>query len=274
MKMKQITFFEINSPLLNYLSNVTSQCGEDGVIHRINELMPPKHRYCVEFGAWDGKRFSNCHNLLANAGWSGLMIEADPVKFQDLMKTFGDNDRVVKMNRFVGFEGEDRLDSLLLEAGAPEDFDILSIDIDGCDYYVWESLRYFSPSLVIIEFNPSVPNDVIFVQDRTFEVNQGCSLLALIELGKQKGYELICATPFNGFFVKKDDYPRFSIPSNFIGHLYRPMHDGRIFQGFDSTIHVVGMEKLQWHQSAAPLSSEDFQVLPKSLRRWGDAKRG
>ena len=273
MQKTLVRFFEVNSPLLRFGKNVHSQHGEDGIIERIQELMPPKHKYCVEFGAWDGKHLSNCCNLLTNHGWGGTMIEADSEKFKALQKTYAGNEKVLPLNRLVGFDGENTLDSILLEAGAPKDFDLLSIDIDGCDYFVWESLRYFSPSLVVIEFNPTVPNDVIFIQDKTFEVNHGCSLLALIGLGQQKGYELIAATGTNGLFVRKEDYPRFDIASNFIGHLHHPMQDGRIFQGYDSYIHTVGIDGLLWHKSSPALSSEDFQVLPKAMRFWGDAKK-
>jgi hypothetical protein len=252
--------------------NIHSQSGEDGIIEQIFKIMPPKHRYCVEFGAWDGRYLSNCCNLLSNEGWGGTMIEADSEKFQDLQKTYAGNEKVTLMNRLVDIDGENTLDNLLLQAGAPTDLDLISIDIDGCDYYVWESLNQFTPALVVIEFNPTVPNDVIFVQDRTFEANQGCSLFALIELGKRKGYELICATNFNGLFVRKECYPLFNIPSNFIYHLYNPLQDGRIFQGYDSSIHTVGMETLIWHRGMS-VSSDDFQVLPQSMRVWGDAKR-
>jgi hypothetical protein len=268
-----VRFFEINSPLLTYSKNVYSQTGEDGIIERIFQLMPPKHKFCVEFGAWDGKHLSNCCNLLTHQGWGGVMIEADPVRFKELQQTYAGNDKVVPLNRYVDFEGENSLSALLEGVGAPTDFDVLSIDIDGCDFYVWDSLRTFTPSLVIIEFNPTIPNDVLFVQDKSFEINHGCSLLALIELGRIKGYELIAVTPLNALFVRKEDYPRFAIPSNFICHLFTPTQDGRIFQGYDSTIHTVGMDRLQWHESQASLSSEDFQVLPKSQQIFRGAQR-
>ena len=66
---------------------------------------------------------------------------------------------------------------------APDgELDLLSIDIDGNDYYIFESLARLKPELVVIEFNPTIPNDVMFVQERNITVNQGCSLLALIAL--------------------------------------------------------------------------------------------
>jgi hypothetical protein len=146
----------------------------------------------------------------------------------------------------------------------------LSIDIDGAEYFIWESVERFNPKVVAIEFNPSVPNDVIFVQAKNMSINQGASLLALIELGKQKGYELVCATSCNAIFVLKKFLPIFGLRSNHIAVLYSPDSDGRIFHGYDSYIYVTGMPTLIW--SDTPVSSEDFQLLPKHMRKFGDAQ--
>lgn len=272
MKRELKYFLPLESPLLQHARNVTSQMGEDGIIEKILETINPANPYCVEFGAWDGKYSSNCFNLLKNKGWSGLMIEANPDKYLELQTTYADSPRVSTARRFVNFEGADSLDSILQEHGAPPELGVLSIDIDGNDYYVWESLQRHSADLVVIEFNPTIPNDVVFVQEKTFDVSHGCSLLALILLGKDKGYELACATGWNAFFVRKAAYPLLGIKDNFIHRLYRPMQDGRIFQGYDSSIHVVGMDRLVW-AGGAGVDSSDFQVLPGSMRRWGDAQK-
>ena len=272
MKMQLARFSSVESPLLGHARNVTSQCGEDGIIARIIDVLQPLNRFCVEFGAWDGRHFSNCYNLLANNGWSGLMIEANAEKFRELQKTYQDSPQVATLNRFVAFEGTDTLDQILRENGAPQELGVLSIDIDGNDYYVWESLQAYSADLVVIEFNPTIPNDVIFVQEKSFQVNHGCSLLALVLLGKEKGYELACCTNWNAFFVKQAAYPGLGIKDNFIYKMYQPLQDGRIFQGYDSSIHVVGMDNLIWG-GGVRLTSADFQVVPQSMRHWGDAQK-
>jgi hypothetical protein len=178
---------------------------------------------------------------------------------------------IIYGKRFVEFDGPNRLDNLIGEANFPIDFDLLSIDIDGADYFIWESVN-FRPRVVIVEFNETIPNDVIFVQAKSMQINQGASLLALIELGKQKGYELICATVCNAIFVLKEFYPLFGLKSNNINCMYSPTFNGRIFHGYDSSIHVIGMSKLLW--SNITLDSKDFQVIPASLRNWGDAQTG
>jgi hypothetical protein len=263
---------KINSPLLDYKSDVTSQCGEDGIIAHICEVIEPANRYCIEFGAWDGKHLSNCYNLIVNAGWGALMIEANAQKFKELEATYAGHPRVQRVNRLVDFEGTDTLDRILEEAGAPKEPGVLSIDIDGNDYYIFQSLTTHRPELVIVEFNPTIPNDVIFVQERSFEVNHGCSLLALVLLGREKGYELAVATACNGLFVRADKFPLLGITDNSISALYAPLQDGRIFQGYDSTIHVVGMDHLVWHRGMR-VSSADFQVLPAAARVWNDAQK-
>lgn len=272
-KLEKVDFSAIDSPLLAYSRNVESQYGEDGIIAHIFSLLPPsERRYCVEFGAWDGKYLSNCFNLVRNHGWFGLFIEANSTKFQQLLLNHGHSDRVTCLNRYVTFDGPNQLDRLIEEARFPAGLDLLSIDIDGGDYFVWESVQAFRPRVVVIEFNPSIPNDVIFVQARDPAVNQGSSLLALVMLGKDKGYELVCCTLCNAIFVLAEYYPLFGLRSNHVSRLYRPACDGRIFHGYDSVIHVTGMPELMWSRTA--VRSEDFQVLPASLRKFGDSQSG
>ena len=271
MKIALARFFKVDNPLSKYAKDITSQNGEDGIIEHIIKTISPSNHYCVEFGAWDGKHFSNCYNLIKNRSWKGAMIEANAEKYKELVNTYSSDANVKCINKYVQFEGNDTLDNILTEINAPKDIGVLSIDIDGNDYYVWESLKKFTPELVVIEFNPTIPNDVIFVQEKSFAVNQGCSLLSLIMLGKQLGYELVCCTKWNAFFVKKQNYKYFGIKDNVIYKMYQPIQDGRIFQGYDSYIHVVGMNTLIWKRGVK-LSSEDFQVMPESSRGWSDAQ--
>jgi hypothetical protein len=262
---------KINSPLLQHRSNLTSQSGEDGIIAHIFSVIEPSSRYCVEFGAWDGKHFSNCHQLLTVQEWGGLLIEADAEKYRELEQNCAGYERVTTLNRTVDFEGVDALDNILEEEGAPRRPGLISIDIDGNDYHVFESLKTYLPDVVLIEFNPTIPNDVFFVQDRSADVHHGCSLLALVMLAREKGYELAVATDWNAFFVANDRFAALGIGDNTIDTLYAPVQDGRIFQGYDGSIHVVGMDKLVWH-GGIPLTSADFQVLPESVRRLAGKK--
>lgn len=258
--------------LLRHRSDVTSQCGEDGIIAKIFEVIGEHGKVCVEFGAWDGKLFSNTYALIKQQDWTGFLIEANAEKFKALQETYRGSPKARLINRFVKLEkGEGTLDEILAEHQCPKEIDLLSIDIDGNDYYVWEGMEDPSAKVVMVEFNPTIPNDVFFVQDRSFDVNQGCSLLALTNLAREKGYELVCATECNAIFVRIEFFGLFNIEDNSLDAMYQPQMNGRIFHGYDGTVHVTGMPRLMWH--GVTLSDDDFQVLPRSLRVFGDAQR-
>ncbi len=251
--------------LLRAARNVTSQNGEDGIIARIFEILPPANRWCVEFGAHDGRHASNTWDLIRNQGWTGVLIEADRARFELLNETFRDMPQPPHLvHAFIALEGETSLDTLLAGVGAPTAPDLMSIDIDGDDWHVWHSLRLHRPRVVVIEFNPTIDNDILFVQD--YGAFHGSSLLAMIELGKEKGYELVAATDFNAFFVERELFERFGIEDNRIDAMYYPINLIKIFQGFDGTMFPVGDLRLLWKGPIA-LAPEDFQVVPKSMRR-------
>lgn len=263
---------EASTWLLKHRSNVTSQCGEDGIIAKALEVIGAHGKVCVEFGAWDGKLHSNTYDLVKNKGWIGYLIEASAAKFSVLQETYRDTPNARLINRFVKLDaGEGTIAEILAEHGCPPEIDLLSIDIDGNDFYVWQGMPGRAAKLVVIEFNPTVPNDVYFVQDRSFEVHQGCSLLALEQLAKEKGYELVCATELNAIFVRNEYFSRFGIADNSLNRMYRPVMNGRIFHGYDGTIHVVGMPGLLWHGVA--LSSKNFQVLRPEHRVFREVER-
>jgi hypothetical protein len=234
--------------LMKYLKNITSRDGEDGVIHQIFEIMGVNNPWCVEFGAWDGKYLSNTYDLIAHKDWNGVLIEMSKDRFEDLKETYKGNDKAHLINQMIGFDAQsDSIDFILGKTDIPQNLDLMSIDIDGNDWHVWDSMQTYRPRLVLIEFNPSIPNDVLYIQERNFEQQRGCSLRALIELGKLKGYELVCATAINGLFVVSEEFDKFGISDNSIDAMYTPVVDGRIFHGYDSSIHVIGMQKLLWN---------------------------
>jgi hypothetical protein len=256
--------------LQEFCKNVTTQRGEDGIVEKIFEIIGATNRYCVEFGAWDGKLYSSTWNLLNNHRWGGLLIEANEVKFAELEGAYRGNDQVATLNTLVEQEGEASLDAILTRAGAPVDLDFLCIDVDGVDWHIWNSLTEFLPKVILIEFNPTVPNDIVFVQDDDAATNQGASLLALIELGKSKGYELVATTAWNGFFVRSQLYPAFGIEDNDIDAMHDTARfESRLFQCYDGTLVLAGCKHLLW--SDVTICQEDIQVLPKALRKYGGA---
>lgn len=257
--------------------NVTSQDGEDGIVEKIFEIIGTSNRHCLEIGAYDGKVLSNTWNLIVNEGWSGILIEGRTMLFEQLERRFSAQNseiegrfagKVKLLHEYAGFEEHSSLDALLARGGAPRDIDFVSIDIDSNDWYLWEGLTQYRPRVVMIEFNATVPNDVYFVQERDFNVNQGCSLLALIDLGKRKGYELVATSTANAFFVQAGLFAKFGIEDNDIDSMYFNGHLlTRLFQGYDGELLLAGYQQLHWPNF--PFTSRDIQVLPKTLRQYG-----
>ncbi len=253
--------------LQKFRNKVTSQTGEDGLIEKIFEIAGATNKYCIEFGAWDSKHNSNTWNLLKNQGWSGLLIEANEARFAELQAEYADHDGLTALNGLVETTGEQSLDAILARVDAPDEPDLISIDVDGMDWHFWKSLERFAPRLVVIEFNPSMSSDVFFVQDDDPSVFHGCSLLALIELGKSKGYELVATTEFNGLFVKQELYPAFGIEDNDIDSMHdMSIFESRLVQCYDGTLVLAGCQRLLWTNT--PLSQDDIQVLPAALRTY------
>lgn len=249
--------------------NIFTQYGEDGILKEIFTLIPGD-MWCVEFGAYDGKFLSNTHDLITNKSWSGVLIEGSFERFQKLLDTYRDNPRVYPINKFVEFDGPNSLDNLLESTPTPTHFDLLSIDIDGNDYHVWNSLQKYHPKVVVIEFNPSIPNDVEYIQKKDPKLNHSNSLLALYNLGKRKNYELVACTHLNAFFVAKEYFHLFGIEDNRPEVIYTDTSaQTKIFQMYDGTLVLQGCQKLLWHQNF-PISQEKIQVLPKYLRKFPD----
>lgn len=253
--------------LLEYKRDVYSQTGEDGIIEKILEVIPENDKWCVEFGAWDGLFLTNTRNLIESQGYSAVLIEADRRKFQNLQNNYCQRDTVITINQFVGFTEEDNLDQILGNTPIPVDFDLLSIDIDGNDYHVWKAIEKYSPKIIVIEFNPTIPTNIRFVQSADPSINQGASLLSLVELAKEKGYELVSVLPFNAFFVKQEYYQSFQIESN-VSDVLRTNLDAvtYIFSGYDGSIFLRGGCKLPWHGIA--LNESRVQHLPRFFRTY------
>ena len=261
----------MSDELLKYQRNSYSQFGEDGVIEEILSRLSPHvalDKWCVEFGAWDGVHLSNTCTLIRDKGYSAVLIEGDPAKVAQLKLNFP-NDNVHKLCRFVHFEGDSTLDNILSETPLPKEFDFLSIDIDGVDYYILEGLSIYHPKVICIEFNPSIPNLVDFVQPKDFSIKQGSSAKALNRLAESKGYKLVAATICNLMFVRAElaSFVRSPLPTlddvNVQGN--DPQY---LFVGYDGTIlSNKDSVPLPWHDLEIPI--ENIQFLPACLRVFG-----
>ena len=197
------------SSLKNFRKNIYSQNGEDGVLEEIIKRLEISTGAFVEFGAWDGKHLSNTFNLLEQ-GWRGVYIEADKKRYQELvekMKVY--SGKIELINAFVEPNGENSLDNLLASTKINQQFEVLSIDVDSCDWQIWQSLQNYDPKIVIIEIESTIP--VGIYQTHRGEKTPRSSFTATVDLGSKKGYTVVCHTG-NLIFVKKDLVPYLKLP--------------------------------------------------------------
>jgi hypothetical protein len=185
---------------------VSSQNGEDGVIHEIfRRIGLPDSPYFVEFGTESGYETNSA--LLADVlGWRGLLIEGDPAFHERLERKYRPNARVTTMRALVTPEN---VEDLFAQAAVPAEPDLLSIDIDGDDYWVWQAIEKFTPRVVVSEFNASLDGHKVQPRGKgpwDGTAYFGASVDALRDLGERKGYRLvhtdICGV--NAFFVRRD----------------------------------------------------------------------
>ncbi len=209
------------SDLRSAEERIHSQGGEDGVLLRLFEALGATNRYFVEFGAKDGTFLSNTANLRLHHGWNGLLMDAGAERGDALVTP--------------AFVTAENVESLFSEHGVPAHFDLLSIDIDGNDYWVWKALRAFTPRVVIVEYNiffgPDECRTIPYDAEHRWEKDSpyhGASLAALAKLGREKGYALIHTDSFapNAVFVLRSELPaRFAEP---------PLEELLVWAGFDA----------------------------------------
>jgi hypothetical protein len=253
--------------LLDYATNVYSQNGEDGILSKVLNELPETDKWCVEFGAWDGRYLSNTCHLIETKEYCAVLIEPDKKKFAGLLKNYSGNARVFAINDFVGFKPDDNLDCMLSRIPIPKDFDVLSIDIEGNDYHVWSAMSSYAPKVVHIAYNPMIPTEVDFVQPADPGVNQGASLLALTQLGRRKGYELVCANHNAAIFVRSKYFPLFDIPNNDPRILREDLSGVTyLFCGYDGTLFVTGRDLLGHHRGIR--IQRRLRQLPRMFRSY------
>lgn len=181
--------------LNRYEYRVFSQNGEDGILQAIFSKIGRTNRYFVEFGVQDGNECNT--RLLLKKGWSGLWMDADTTN----------NSRAKK--EFITAEN---INHLFEKHSVPKQFDLLCIDIDGNDYWVWKAITQYQPRVVVIEYNSSVlpEQSLVMKYDPKHlwdETNYfGAGIKALAELGAAKGYTLVACDSrgINAFFVQSD----------------------------------------------------------------------
>jgi hypothetical protein len=217
---------------------VFSQWGEDGILQHLLRHIAVSRKIFVEFGVEDYTE-SNTRFLLLNDNWAGLVIDGssnniDYIKSDDIYWRHN-------LKAEHAFITRENINGLIHRNGISGEIGVLSIDIDGNDYWVWEAIDIVLPIVVVVEYNSrfgpenavTVPYDAGFVQSAAHYSGLyfGASLAALCLLGKRKGYSFVgCNTAGNNaFFVRSELRPpnlaELTSAEGFVGAQFRQARD-------------------------------------------------
>ncbi len=255
--------------LFAFRRNHYSQNGEDGIIAKATEELGLQKGFFVEFGAWDGKHWSNTYRLIGE-GWSGCLIEADTKKYSELCDNVP-NDNIIKINARVKPVGQGSLDELLRGHGV-DHVDLMSIDIDSDDLAIWESVVSYSPTIVVIEYNPTIPFDTRYRNPPG--AFHGNSALSILELASRRSYVLVAGTDTNLIFIRQDAWASSSIPARTLQEVrdntfqlrYFFSQDGMLLHTYElfAKAGVTELFPVPWTFTVAA------QPVPRLLRRRSD----
>jgi len=248
-----------------YKSNKFSQNGEDGILDKLfSELNLQFGTFC-EFGAWDGMYMSNTYSLYSQK-WNSIYIEGNPKKFESLKVNITAKNSFL-VCEYVQIEGHNNLDNIIGRANSflgTSSLELLSIDIDSDDLAVFKSLVCCKPLVVVIEYNPTIPLDVEYMNP--VGENKGNSARAVINYALSIEYCLVAITATNLIFIQTskkptniksfslDDVNDFPIKRYFWGY------DGSLIISHDLTFNIPEVIKVPW--STAFIA----QPVPRFLR--------
>jgi hypothetical protein len=212
--------YQSKSPPLKFKDvglRVHSQHEEDGILLFIFALIGSTNKKCVEICAGDGIE-CNTANLIINHRWIGLLCDGSPKNIKRA-KTFYANNKDTQFwppTIIQEWLTKDNINDIVERNGFKGEIDLLSLDVDGVDYWLWQALSSVSPRVVVLEINhlwgPEASMTVPYRDDFVAEFTQygsdyaGASLAAFVKLGREKGYRLVGtnAIATNAFFVRND----------------------------------------------------------------------
>lgn len=207
--------------------SVFSQFEEDGKLLFIFSVIGMGNKQFIEIGSNDGVN-SNCANLFFNFGWYGLFIDCDKWSVSRGRRFYSKhpNPWQYKPKFICDKVTRENVNQLITDSGFRGEIGLLSIDIDGNDYWVWDALSIVEPKVVVIEtHNEFGLNDIVVPYDPKSEyskkhpVYHGASPVAIVKLAGKKGYRLVGANElgFNFIFIKNgiadDIIPEVSVES-------------------------------------------------------------
>jgi hypothetical protein len=193
-----------------------SQNREDGILLFLFSILGTTNKRCVEICAGDGME-CNSANLIVNHNWDGLLFDGSEENVANGNAYYASRKDGMQyyQPRFVkAWITAENINDLIRVQGFEGEIDLLSLDIDGIDYWIWNAIECVQPRVVVLEYNSglgstrsvTIPNKPDFVYDWNEPYYGGASLPAFVKLGRKKGYRLIGAEKagVNAFFVRSD----------------------------------------------------------------------
>jgi hypothetical protein len=210
LELLELPRYSDEKRLLKSGYRVYSQSDEDGILHEIFRRIGTKTRLFVEIGSGDG--FENNSVFLLMQGWQGVWVEAAARKVATAEKSTGNFIKSSALRIEQRTVNAENIDELMARMVPDREVDLLSVDIDGNDFYILEAIRSISPRVVICEYNAKFPPHVPWVMEYNQNHNWdgtdyfGASLKALEKLLAAKGYSLVGCNLLgcNAFFVRND----------------------------------------------------------------------
>lgn len=202
-----------STDLQEYEFKVFSQWGEDGIIQHLINVVEIRHKTFIEFGIEDFSE-SNCRYLMMKDNWQGFVIDGSAEHIESLKRSY--YYWRYQLDAVSAFITKENINGLLSKSGFDKDVGILSIDLDGNDYWILEALTVCKPRILICEYNAvfggdraiTVPYDPVFHRTRKHYSNLyfGASLKAMTGLAETKGYSLVGTNSqcSNAFYVRND----------------------------------------------------------------------
>lgn len=201
--------------LLDYRENRYSTIGNDGIIKYIFDRLDIKEGIFVEFGAWDGVKNSNCRGLFED-GWQGIFIENDKDKYEELKNNYKEyTSKITCLNEKIGNSGKQLFDEIVDPVLNGKNIDFCSIDIDGLDLEVFETIEKYLPIVVCIEGGQMLHPFAKRVKKKIAKRNIQQSLNVMVESFEDKGYKILCSYQ-DSFFIKKDFYDLFLVSKDIL----------------------------------------------------------
>jgi hypothetical protein len=195
---------------------VFSEADEDGILLFLLAAVGVDRGRFVDIGAGDGISASNCANLTLNLGFHGLFVDAEQDRIEAARRFYVSHPdtRAYPPRTAQAFVTRENVNKVIHRAGFEGEIDVLSIDIDGNDYWIWQAITCVQPRIVVIETHTEYRlHDVCAPYRADFDWRHaahgeivGASPAAMRRLGEQLGYRLVGGNRygFNAFFVRED----------------------------------------------------------------------